>query len=138
LFVEFAIPSFFDGRCLVLLVYVVVVGEVFAVVALQTRSYERAVFVFVRFAYGLDAAVLPDAATVLGGDLQAVDEDPGTVRVDAVSGEGDDDVGERSQDGVGIFELRQELDEGRRLAGFARWALLVALIVVEVAEVAAG
>ena len=33
-------------------------------------------------------------------------------------------VGERSRDGVGIFELRQELDEGRRLAGFARWALL--------------
>lgn len=74
-------------------------------------------------------------AAVLGGDLQAVDEDLGAARVDAVGPEGEDDVGERGEDGVGVFQLRQVMGEGGRLAEFAGGQLLVAFVVVEVAEV---
>ncbi len=113
-------------------------GDVFGVPGLLARAEQGAVDVFIGLADGFDGSVGREALAVLGGYLQSVEEDLGATRVDAVRAEGLDHVGDGGEDSVLVFELRQVMDEGRRLAGFARRGFLVALVVVEVAEVLVG
>ena len=52
-----------------------------------------------------------DRLDVGGGELEAVEEDCGAPRIDAVAGEGGDEQGDGDLDGLGIFGRREiELD----------------------------
>ena len=72
---------------------------------------------------------------VIGGDLEAIDENLRAARVDAVGGEGKDDFRKSDTDGVSIFKLRQMMREGGGLTGALGRALPIALVVMEEAEV---
>jgi len=71
--------------------------------------------------------------------LQAVDEDAGTARVDAVGGEGQDYIGEGELDGVGVFERGEGegcfFRLGVGVVGLAFGCGALAGVGVEVAEV---
>jgi hypothetical protein len=98
--------------------------DFFRVGSLFGRGDEGAVFVLVDFtddgggilqthvscAFG-SANMGRPSVVVLGGDLQSVDEDAGTARVDSVGGEREDYIGQRQLDGVGVVE-RGELVGG--------------------------
>jgi hypothetical protein len=106
--------------------------DFFGVGGLFGRSNEGSVFVFVNFAdhgggilqthvscaFG-SANMGHPSVVVLGGDLEAVDEDSGAAGVDAVRGEREDYIGQRQLDGVDVVE-RGELAGGvlRRDIGF--------------------
>ena len=105
---------------------------------------QGAVFVFVGFADSLlDCRFFgrygSAVAVVLRGHLQAVDEDAGAARVDAVGGEGQDYIGQGELDGVGVFELRQGegcfFGLGVGVVGLVSWRGAAAGVGVEVAEV---
>ena len=112
--------------------------------ALFGWTYQGSVFVLVGFADGLCRRFFfcgcgGAVAVVLRGYLQAVDEDPGTARVDAVGGQRQDYIREGELDGVGVFEGPQVVDgvlwRDVGFVGFVFRRGALAGVAVKVAEV---